>query len=260
MLPPMIRTALILAPAAFLGAIALAAAPAWPQQDAPSQPDDNRQDEDRARDPLSDLLDDIDRRRTSRERAGDQEETLEDDSFEDDDFEDEPFENPFGFEPEATPDPSQEVDPAIDLIEPGELEDEEDAAPPAVGDRDELSSEPGSVALLRGLDKVTARTRDFEAPVGEAVMFGALEITVRYCRRRPPEEVPEIFAFVQIDDGRAEVAEGYRQTGLTADPDAAETGEEPSAWLYSGWMFGSNPALNPLDHPVYDVWVIDCRA
>jgi hypothetical protein len=53
--------------------------------------------------------------------------------------------------------------------------------------RQERSSQPGSVVILRGLDKVTARTRDFEAPVGEAVEFGALGITVQYCRKRPPK-------------------------------------------------------------------------
>lgn len=106
------------------------------------------------------------------------------------------------------------------------------------------SSQPGTVAILRGLDKVTARTRDFEAPVGEEVEFGALAITVQYCRRRPPEEPPEVFVFLQVDDRRTD--------GFGAEID----GER----IFSGWMFASNPALNPLEHPVYDVWVIDCRS
>jgi hypothetical protein len=110
--------------------------------------------------------------------------------------------------------------------------------------RQERSSQPGSVVILRGLDKVTARTRDFEAPVCEAVEFGALGITVQYCRKRPPEEPPEVFAFLQIDDRRTD---GF---GVEAE------GER----IFSGWMFASNPALNALEHPVYDVWVIDCRS
>ncbi len=105
------------------------------------------------------------------------------------------------------------------------------------------SSEPGTVAILRGLDKVTARTRDFEAPIGEEVEFGALGVTVRYCRKRPPEEPPEVFAFVQVNDRRTD---GF----------GVETEGER---IFSGWMFASNPALNALEHPVYDVWVIDCR-
>lgn len=109
---------------------------------------------------------------------------------------------------------------------------------------DERSSQPGSVAILRGLDKVTARTRDFEAPIGEEVSFGALGVTVRYCRKRPPEEPPEVFAFVQVNDRRTD---GF----------GVETEGER---IFSGWMFASNPALNALEHPVYDVWVIDCRS
>ena len=106
------------------------------------------------------------------------------------------------------------------------------------------SSEPGVVAIMRGLDKVTARTRDFEAPIGEEVEFGALGVTVQYCRKRPPEEPPEVFAFVQVNDRRTD---GF----------GVETEGER---IFSGWMFASNPALNALEHPVYDVWVIDCRS
>ena len=95
-----------------------------------------------------------------------------------------------------------------------------------------------------GLDKVTARTRDFEIAIGETVNFGALAITPRYCRRRPPEETPETYAFLEIRDRRTD--------GFGVDTD----GEE----IFSGWMFASRPAQNPLEHPVYDVWVIDCRA
>lgn len=111
------------------------------------------------------------------------------------------------------------------------------------GARD-LSSRPGTFAVLRGLDKVTARTRDFEAPVGEQVQFGALSITVQYCRKRPPEEPPEVFAFLQVNDRRTD---GFGAEG---------EGEQ----IFSGWMFASSPGLNALEHPVYDVWVIDCRS
>lgn len=110
-------------------------------------------------------------------------------------------------------------------------------------EREAPRSQPGSVAILRGLDKVTARTLDFEAPVGETVAFGALDVTVRYCRKRPPEEPPEVFTFIQVADRRTD---GF----------GVETEGER---IFSGWMFASNPALNPLEHPVYDVWVIDCR-
>ena len=116
--------------------------------------------------------------------------------------------------------------------------------PDNMPERGPLSSQPGNTVVLRGLDKVTARTRDFEVAIGETVQFGALSITAQYCRKRPPEETPETYAFLQINDRRTD--------GFGVDVD----GEQ----IFSGWMFASRPAQNPLEHPVYDVWVIDCRA
>jgi hypothetical protein len=102
----------------------------------------------------------------------------------------------------------------------------------------EMTSEP--VALLQGLDKITARISKFEAPVGEAVHFGTLSIRVRDCEKNPPEEPPESAAFVEVDEMRP--------------------GERAAKRLFSGWMFASSPALSALEHPVYDVGLLDCRA
>jgi hypothetical protein len=110
-------------------------------------------------------------------------------------------------------------------------------------DRDLLSSRAGTVAVLRGLDKISAKTRDFQAPINSTVTFGTLSITVNYCRKTPPEEKPEVYVFMNIKDRRT-------------DGSGKETeGEE----IFSGWMFASNPALNALEHPIYDVWVLDCK-
>ena len=113
----------------------------------------------------------------------------------------------------------------------------------AVPPQDMLSSRAGSVAVLSGLDKISAKTRDFEAPVNSTVTFGTLSITVNYCRKTPPEEKPEVYVFMNIKDRRTD------GTGKQTD------GEE----IFSGWMFASNPALNALEHPIYDVWVLDCK-
>jgi hypothetical protein len=95
-----------------------------------------------------------------------------------------------------------------------------------------------SVALLQGLDKITARVTTIKVPVGVAVRFGTLAITVKRCHKRPPEETPETTAYLEIRESR--------------------TGERPRN-LFSGWMFGSSPAVSLMEHPVYDVWVIDCK-
>ena len=92
--------------------------------------------------------------------------------------------------------------------------------------------------LLRGLDKITARITTFSAPLGEEMRFGTLRIRAQTCRKRPPEETPEVAVFLEIDEERP--------------------GEKGRLPLFSGWMFASSPALSALEHPVYDVWVIDC--
>lgn len=94
------------------------------------------------------------------------------------------------------------------------------------------------VAVLGGLDKVAARVSSFEAPVDQPVRFGTLEIVVRHCQMRPPEEPPETAAFLEITEARPD------QTPKT---------------VFSGWMFASSPALSALEHPVYDVWLIRCK-
>ena len=92
-------------------------------------------------------------------------------------------------------------------------------------------------AVLQGLDKVTGRVQTIDAPVGATIHFGTLEIIARTCRKRPPEEQPESAAFLDI----WEIKPG-----------------EPATSLFRGWMFASSPALSALEHPVYDVWVLDC--
>jgi hypothetical protein len=103
--------------------------------------------------------------------------------------------------------------------------------------RADMTPEP--VALLEGLDKITARVSKFEAPVGAPVQFGTLAIRVRDCEKSPPEDTPESAAFVEIDETRP--------------------GETRNR-VFSGWMFASSPALSALEHPVYDVTLLDCRA
>ena len=92
-------------------------------------------------------------------------------------------------------------------------------------------------AILQGLDKVTARISTIEATQDKPVKFGALEIIVRSCNKTPPEEPPESTAFLEIYNVRL--------------------GEERIR-AFSGWMFASSPALSAMEHPVYDIWVVDC--
>lgn len=97
---------------------------------------------------------------------------------------------------------------------------------------------PGKrVAELQGLDKVTARTQRFYAPVGQATRFGTLEISVADCLVNVPEAPPESVAYLTIVDNKP--------------------GQAPEK-LFAGWMFASTPSLSALDHGVYDVRVLAC--
>ena len=96
----------------------------------------------------------------------------------------------------------------------------------------------GSVgAVLQGLDKVTARIERIEALIDRPTQFGSLRILIRTCVTRPPEDLPESAAFLEIKDLQA--------------------GEKGRS-VFSGWMFASSPSLSAMEHAVYDVWVVDC--
>jgi hypothetical protein len=99
-----------------------------------------------------------------------------------------------------------------------------------------MTGEP--IAVMQGLDKITARVSRFEVPVGKTANFFTLSIAVRDCEKSAPEDRPENAAFIEIDENRP--------------------GEKKSR-LFSGWMFSSSPALSALEHPVYDVNLLECK-
>jgi hypothetical protein len=93
-------------------------------------------------------------------------------------------------------------------------------------------------AVFTGLDKITGRTITFDAAINETVQFGALQVTPRVCYTRPPTEAPNTDAFVKVDE-------------VTLQGETKQ--------IFSGWMFAASPGLNAVEHPVYDVWLIDCK-
>jgi hypothetical protein len=106
----------------------------------------------------------------------------------------------------------------------------------ATGAAGAMTAEP--IALLQGLDKITARVSRFDAPIGQSVRFGTLSIVVRDCEKSAPEDRPENAAFVEISESRP---------------------GEGNLPLFSGWIFSSSPALSALENPVYDVNLLECK-
>lgn len=118
------------------------------------------------------------------------------------------------------------------------------AAGAAASDDDTVVEKPtahidNKRAVFVGLDKITGRTIKFDAAIGETVQFGALQVTPRACYTRPPTEATNTDAFVEVDE-------------VTLKGDIKR--------IFTGWMFASSPGLNAVDHPIYDVWLIDCAS
>lgn len=96
-----------------------------------------------------------------------------------------------------------------------------------------------STVKLQALNKITARTHQMEVKLGEISKFGNLEITLNRCWRAPQTQIPESKALLSIQE--------------------KVPGEEVKT-VFEGWMFASSPSLSALEHPVYDVRVLECIA
>ena len=94
-------------------------------------------------------------------------------------------------------------------------------------------------AVFSGLDKITGRIISFDVAINETVQFGALQVTPRVCYSRPPTETPNTDAFVEVDE-------------VTLQGEIKR--------IFSGWMFAASPGLNAIEHPIYDVWLTDCKS
>ncbi len=93
-------------------------------------------------------------------------------------------------------------------------------------------------AVFSGLDKITGRIISFEIATDETVQFGTLQITERVCYTRPATEAPQTTTFIEVEE--VDAAGEYKK-------------------IFSGWMFASSPGLNAIEHPVYDIWLTDCK-
>lgn len=95
-----------------------------------------------------------------------------------------------------------------------------------------------NTAKMQAMDKITGRVSMIDVPVNGEVKFGSFSIVVRACKATPPEETPENYAFVDV----ADTAQDGRQVNV-----------------FKGWMLSSTPALNAVEHPIYDVWLLKCQ-
>jgi hypothetical protein len=93
-------------------------------------------------------------------------------------------------------------------------------------------------AVFSGLDKISGRIISFDVAINETVQFGALQVTPRVCYSRPPSETPNTDSFVEVDE-------------VTLKGEIKR--------IFTGWMFAASPGLHAVEHPIYDVWLTDCK-
>lgn len=94
------------------------------------------------------------------------------------------------------------------------------------------------IAVFAGLDKITATITTFEVPVNKTKQFGTLQVTPRICYTRPITEAPKTTSFVEVNEV---LLSGKLKR------------------IFTGWMFAASPGLNAVEHPVYDVWLTNCK-
>jgi hypothetical protein len=109
---------------------------------------------------------------------------------------------------------------------------------------DEVITEPPSQrivnksALFSGLDKITGRIISFDVAIGETVQFGALQVTPRTCFTRPTTETQNTDAFIEVEE-------------VTLQGEVRR--------IFAGWVFAASPGLHAVEHPIYDIWLTDCK-
>ncbi|WP_312166225.1 DUF2155 domain-containing protein [Phenylobacterium sp.] len=161
-----------------------------------------------------------------------------------------------GAQAPRSPPPDEEAPPAQvaappPVAAPPISAEEVEAAPPpkaqvAVKPTEAAKRARYDVAVIQALDKVSAESMRFEAAVGRPVRYKNLVFTVKACERSASDEA--------VEDAIAHVTVESQPRAAPGKP------TPPPRQAFRGWMYASSPGLNPLEHPIYDAWLITCRA
>ena len=105
--------------------------------------------------------------------------------------------------------------------------------------RKKTSSEKNTIINILGLDKITAKTTKINIKLGETKKFGLLEIKAIKCGKIDAVEEKGEAACIQVKD--------------------LSDNQDEKVFVFNGWTFSSSPSLRPIDHPVYDIWLVSCE-
>ena len=144
--------------------------------------------------------------------------------------------------PEAAP---AGTNPLLPGLAPGQRQPKGVPQTPAtLQPGDEVVTEPPAQKIINkkasfsGLDKITGRIINFDEDIGETVQFGALRVKTDACYTRPATEAANTDAFVEVDE-------------ITLQGEVKR--------IFSGWMYAASPGLHAVEHPIYDIWLTDCK-
>ena len=96
----------------------------------------------------------------------------------------------------------------------------------------------GTFTDLKILDKISSKNYLIKLKNGDLINYKDLSIKSLKCKNSEFDDNPEITAYIQVKD-------------LTNK-------ENDEVYVFNGWMFSSSPSIEPFDHPVYDIWLINC--
>jgi len=153
----------------------------------------------------------------------------------------------------APPNPQAAPQPGVNPALPGQRQPQQKGGTPpgavpqtpaSLQPGDEVVTEPpaqkivNKKATFSGLDKITGRIINFDEDIGETVQFGALHVKTNACYTRPATEATNTDAFVEVDE-------------ITLQGEVKR--------IFSGWMYAASPGLHGVEHPIYDIWLTDCK-
>tara|TARA_B100001057_G_scaffold484324_1_gene562280 strand:+ start:1628 stop:2035 length:408 start_codon:yes stop_codon:yes gene_type:complete len=96
----------------------------------------------------------------------------------------------------------------------------------------------GTNTDIKILDKISSKNELIKMSINEESVYKDLVIKVMKCTNSELDDNPEIKAYIQVKD-------------LTKN-------DNDKVYVFNGWMFSSSPSITPFDHPVYDIWLVDC--
>ena len=96
----------------------------------------------------------------------------------------------------------------------------------------------GTYTDIKILDKISSKNTLLKLKNGDLVLFKVLSIKSLKCKNSEFDDNPEITAYMQVTD--------------------LNNSNNDEVFVFNGWMFSSSPSITPFDHPVYDIWLVNC--